>query len=136
MTKSFLKLVLTTFNTECEDIILKVKHSNINSSEDKIKNSLKKLNRLSEVTDCEITQEYLNMKFQELRLKYELECKKQEERDREQALRQEKKERDASEKAIQEVEEAAEREKQHQQELEKVIQEIKLSEGEQRNETC
>jgi hypothetical protein len=134
MEKSFIKLVLTTFNIECEGILIKVKHSNIIQSEDKIIRSFKKLNKLSEVTDCNITQDYLELKIRELQIKYEMECKRQEEREFKQAVIQENKQRDSVEKARREIEVTEEREQQHLQELEQFQRDILQLEGEKRNQ--
>jgi hypothetical protein len=134
MAKSFIKLVLTTFNIECEDILIKVKHSNIIQSEDKIRRSFKKLNKLSEVTDCNITQDYLELKIREIQIKYEMECKRQEERELKQAVLQENKQRDSVEKARREIEIAEEREQQHLRELEQFKRDVLQLEGEKRNQ--
>ncbi len=137
LSDEFRKLVLTIFDGECSSIISKVKPSNISASETKIKKRFGNLNKSSQVIYCEITEEYLILKLRELHLQYELECKEQEARVQNQTIQQQinqqKRERDAVEKAMKEAEEAADRKKQFQQELEKALQEKSIA-PEQDNE--
>ncbi len=62
MTKSLLNLIKEAFETQCDYAIREVKYNNVPSLEKRITNTFKKLNKLSEVTSCEISQEYLNLK--------------------------------------------------------------------------
>ena len=129
-TRDLLKLVLIAFNTEVEDVILKVKHSNVQSSEERIVRSFKRLNKLSETTTCEITQQYLNLKLSELHLQYEMACKKQREREQEQERKKDENERKALVKAEEEIRKAEQKEEVYRQEIEGVRQAIQQAEGE------
>ncbi|MBW4487964.1 MAG: DUF4041 domain-containing protein [Trichocoleus desertorum ATA4-8-CV12] len=131
MTENFLKLALSAFNTDCDDIILRVKHSNVESPENKIKATFSKLNKALKIRDCEITQTYLSLKLRELDFQYELECKKQEEKVKEQAIREEAKQNQKLEKELRKIEEAEERERRYQQELENALQEQALALGQE-----
>ena len=75
------KQIIRTFNTECDVTIRKVKHSNIEASEKRIRKSYETLNRLNERIGVRIKPEYLNLKIEELYLAYEYEVKKQEEKE-------------------------------------------------------
>jgi len=130
MVNNFLKLVLTIFNSECDDFISKVKHSsNVEQVEEKIRKLYSKLNKVSEVINCEITVKYLRLKSQQLHLQYQVECEKQEEREREQIIREERQERQKLEKIMKTAEEAEERENQYRQELENAVREKDLVMG-------
>jgi type II secretory pathway pseudopilin PulG len=135
MKKSLLNLIKEAFETQCDYAIREVKYNNVPSLEKRITNSFKKLNKLSEVTRCEISQEYLNLKVKELYLKYELEEKQQEEKQKEREIReqmkQEEKERLNFEKAMREAEEAEQIEKQYEEDIEKVRREMEQAVGTQ-----
>lgn len=124
MTKNLLNLIKVAFETQCDYAIREVKYNNVSSLEKRIINTFKKLNKLSEITSCEISQEYLNLKIKELYLKYELEEKQQEEKQKEresrEQMKQEEKERLNFEKAMREAEEAEKIEKQYEEDIEKV----------------
>ena len=75
------KQIIRTFNTECDGIIRKVKHSNMEASEKRIRKSYETLNRLNERLGVRIQPKYLNLKLEELHLAYEYEVKKQEEKE-------------------------------------------------------
>lgn len=94
--KDNVKQIIRTFNTECDGIIRKVKHSNMESSEKRIKKSYETLNRLNERLGVKITPRYLDYKLQELHLAYEYEVKKQEEKE----LLAEAREREREEKKL------------------------------------
>lgn len=135
MTKSLLNLIKVAFETQCDYAIREVKYSNVSSLEKRIINTFKKLNKLSEITSCEISQEYLHLKIKELYLKYELEEKQQEEKDKDRAIReqmrQEEKERSKLEKAMREAEQAEQIEKQYEEDIEKVRREMVQAVGTQ-----
>ncbi len=126
MAQNFLKLMLNKFNTECSDLISKVKPSNVEQTEKKIKKSVAELNKAGEVFKCEITKKYLSLKLQELQLQYQAECERLDERAREQAIREEDQERRRAERLMKAAEEAEERENTFRQHLE--IAQIKLRE--------
>ena len=134
LTQDFLKLVLIAFNTEAEDVIDKVKHSNIQSSEERIFKSFERLNKLSETTTCEITQKYLSLKLSELHLWYEMICKKQQEKEQEQERRKDENERKALVKDEEEVKKAEQKEEMYQQKIDDIRQAIQQSEGERRKQ--
>ncbi len=135
MIKSLLNLIKEAFETQCEYAIREVKYNNVLILENRINNSFKKLNKLSEITHCEISREYLNLKIKELYLKYELEEKQQEEKQKEREIReqmkQEEKERLNFEKARREAEEAEQIEKQYEEDIEKVRREMEQAVGTQ-----
>ncbi|WP_298524932.1 DUF4041 domain-containing protein [uncultured Methanobrevibacter sp.] len=64
-TNANIRQILRSFNNECEVIINKVKHSNFESSEKRIQKSFDSLNNLYKRDDVVISQQYLNLKFDE-----------------------------------------------------------------------
>ena len=91
-----IKQIIRTFNTECDGIIRKVKHSNMESSEKRIRKSYETLNKLNERVGVRIQPKYLDLKLQELHLAYEYQVKKQEEKE----LLAEAREREREEKKL------------------------------------
>lgn len=92
-----IKQIIRTFNTECDGIIRKVRHSNMEASEKRIRKSYETLNRLNERLGVRIQPKYLNLKLEELHLAYEYEVKKQEEKE----MLAEAREREREEKKLQ-----------------------------------
>lgn len=138
MIDNYQSLIRGTFDIICDSAISDAKTSNVPRLEKRIRNNFERLNKLSEILECAITEQYLNLRLKELNLKYELEVKKQDERERDKLIReqlaQEKKQREAIEKARQEAEEAEQREKQYQEEREKIRQEMTQAVGQQLEE--
>ena len=87
-----IKLSLKAFNNECDNIISKVKFNNVEKSVERIKKVYKEINSLIDMQNVSITNQYLNLKIEELYLKYEYECKKQEEKEEQQAIKERMKE--------------------------------------------
>lgn len=97
MTNDNIKQILRSFNNECEASINKVKYNNIQSIEKRIKTSFEQLNKLNKSIKLSITNEFLNLKLNELYLAYEYERKKQDEKEE----LKEQREREREEKALQ-----------------------------------
>ncbi|MEX6703195.1 DUF4041 domain-containing protein [Peribacillus frigoritolerans] len=74
-----IKLAIRSFNNECDVAINKVKFNNIEIAEKKIHSSFETLNNLNKYNLISITEDYLNLKIEELYLVYEYRQKKQEE---------------------------------------------------------
>lgn len=91
-----IKQIIRTFNTECDGIIRKVKHSNMEASEKRIRKSYETLNKLNERVGVRIQPKYLDLKIEELHLAYEYQVKKQEEKE----LLAEAREREREEKKL------------------------------------
>lgn len=91
------KLLLRAFNTECEAAINKVKFNNIESIKKRIEKSFEMINKSIYGDLCGLTQEYLNLKINEMYISYEYELKKQEEKE---ILRNER-EKEREEKILQ-----------------------------------
>lgn len=120
LVKNFKKLILTIFNTECDEIIQKVKPGKVEVSQSKVESKFKSLNRSAKVIRCNIADDYLILKIRELHLQYELECKRQEEKEIAQQIKQEDQDRRKIEKSELEAREAEERELKYKQEIDKI----------------
>ena len=97
LTNANVKQILRSFNNESTVLISKVKHSNIDNIENRIRKTFDSLNSLYKRENVELTRGYLNLKLDELHLAYEYEVKKQEEKEE---LR-EAREREREEKKLQ-----------------------------------
>ena len=87
-----IKLTLRTFNSECENIITKAKHSNLEASEKRIHKVFDEINALTTMQQVSLNKEYLNLKVTELHLKHEYEAKKQQEKEEQAILKERLKE--------------------------------------------
>lgn len=96
MNDNNIKLILRSFNNECEAAINKVKFNNIDKIEKRIFKSFEQLNKLNKAVRISLRREYLDLKIQELYLVYEYERKKEEEKEE---LREQKR-REKEEKAL------------------------------------
>ncbi len=98
-----IKLTLRAFNNECDNIISKAKYNNVDICEKKIKKVHSDLNKLTDMQNVSIKLTYLNLKIEELYLKYEYECKLQQEKEEQQAIKEQMRE---EAKALKELEAA------------------------------
>jgi len=86
MTEDMIKLVVRIFNDECDSIINKVKFSNIEAIENRIKKFFEDLNKLGNITQVKISPNYFNTKLEELYLAYEYKLKEQEEKEQQSSV--------------------------------------------------
>lgn len=77
--KNLAKLVLRAFNNETDNIIMNVRYSSVAKAKEKIEKSYNAINKMVTISACTITEEYLELKLEELLLKvYWLEAKENE----------------------------------------------------------
>jgi hypothetical protein len=81
MTKKNIKMIVRSFNNECEAIIHKVKFNNVEVCEKKIRKARAQIDKLNSYHDLSITDQYLELKLEELYLAYEYAKKQREERE-------------------------------------------------------
>jgi hypothetical protein len=103
MIRQTTKVMLRAFNGECEAAAANVSYNNIKKMEERLTKSLEAINKLGETMHLSITNAYLQLRLDEIRLINEYETKKYEEKQEEHARRE--KMRDA-EKAQREIEQA------------------------------
>ncbi|HEU4322885.1 MAG TPA: DUF4041 domain-containing protein [Roseiflexaceae bacterium] len=92
MVKDYVKLILRSFNTECDSSILSVKFNNIDSIEKRIRKAFEALNDLGRRMSIVISNDYLKLKLQELYLCYEYQLKKQQEKEEQKRIREQMRE--------------------------------------------
>lgn len=113
MTNDMIKLTLRAFNLETDNVILKVKFNNIQASEKRLNSSFDTINKLGKVTKVKITNQYLQLKFQELYLTFEYEKKKQEEKEEQLRIKEEMREKAKVEKELEVAKRKIEKEEIH-----------------------
>lgn len=123
MTNNNIKMILRSFNNECEAAINKVKFSNIQSIEKRIHSSFNQHNKLNDSNKVSLTQRFLDLKLQELYLAFEYEQKKEEEKEALREQREKEKEEKALQKEIDSKKKVIHKEMSH---LENVISELEL----------
>jgi hypothetical protein len=107
------KLVIRSFNNEADYCVDNVKFNNVELGEKRINQSFEALNRLGRVMSVRLTQEYLQLKLDELHLAYEFQVKKQEEKDAQRKAREELREQYKLEQEIREAREKIAKERKH-----------------------
>jgi hypothetical protein len=132
LTKLITKSLLRSFNGECEAVLASVEWNNAAKMEERVRKAYKQVNDLGDSLKISITPEYLELKLNEVRLAFEYEQKKYQEREELRAQRE--KMRD-EQKAVEEIEEAQEEaesaEELYQRLLEQARKEAQLATGAQ-----
>lgn len=130
MVDNQLKLMLRAFNGECDAAIAKVRYNNVEALTQRLVRARDTLNKLGSVKKCWITDEYLNLKLQELHLFHEYQVKKEAEKEEQRQIREQMRE---EKKAQQELErarkQAEEEEHRYQQALEKARADVQKTTG-------
>jgi Domain of unknown function (DUF4041)/T5orf172 domain len=101
MVKDYTKLILRSFNNECDASIINVKFNNVESIDKKLRKACETLNKLGKQMSIVISPQYLDLKLQELYLCHEYQVKKQEEKE---ALKHERERLREEAKVQQEIE--------------------------------
>lgn len=125
MIRDMQKLLLRSFNNECDDVIDHVKFNNVEAAEKRIQTAFSTISKLGEICSVTLTRSYLNLKLKELHLAYEFQVEKQKEKDRLKELRAEERERAKLEKEIEAERKKLEKEQKHYANaLQQIIQQI------------
>ena len=117
-----IKLTLRAFNNECDNVIASVKFNNLESVEKRINKVYEDLNKLTDMQQVSIANQYLLLKIKELYLKYEFEQKKQEEKEEQLAIKEQMREEAKAKKELEKAMEKVEKEEKH---FELAIEKIK-----------
>lgn len=120
-TKDNIKMILRSFNNECEAAINKVKVRNIESIEKRITKSFEQINKLNKIHHSSISTDYYDLKISELYLAYEYERKKEEEKEALREQRQKEREEKALRKEVESKKKVIDKEIKH---LQNVINEL------------
>lgn len=124
------KLLLRAFNTECDETIGKVKYTNFDASLNRIYKSAETISKLGTIMNISITQRYLDAKIKELRLAFEYQQKKQEEKEAAKAARAEQREQAKVQKELEDQQRKIEKEQIHYQTAyEKIVAQLESKPG-------
>ena len=113
MVNDMKKLFLRAFNSDCEDVVSRVKYNNFDMSVKKIQKSAEAIEKLGRVMDLKITSNYINSKIDELYIAFEYQQKKQEEKEAQKAARAEMREAARLQKEIEAQRKKFEKEQTH-----------------------
>ena len=126
-----IKLMIRAFNGECDSATAKVKWNNVDKMEARIRKACEAINKLAEVNQVYITNEYLNLKLEELYLAYEYQEKKHQEQEEQKRIREEMREEERAAREYEKAKEEAEKEeKRYENALEKARADVSEAHGE------
>ncbi|WP_366247337.1 DUF4041 domain-containing protein [Terribacillus aidingensis] len=127
-----IKLTLRAFNNECDNIINRVKFNNVEASENKIQKVYQDLNKLTDMQTVAISPKYMDLKIEQLHLKYGYELMKQQEKEEQMEIREQMREEAKALKELEKAQQKVEKEEKH---FEQAIEKLKLqlNEDAQRN---
>lgn len=100
LVNDMIKLVLRSFNNECDYCVDNVKFNNIELSIKRIEQSFETLNKLGKIMEVSINPTYKSYKLDELQIAYEYQQKKQEEKEEQRKAREELREQQKLEQEI------------------------------------
>ena len=121
MLRDMQKLLLRAFNSECDELIDKVKFNTFDTAVKRMKSSFEAISKLGTIMSVAITTEYYNSKYEELCLALEYRKKKQDEKEEQKEIRARLREEAKLQK---EIEEARKKVKKEQSHYEKALESI------------
>ena len=128
MVKDTQKLLLRAFNTECDEVIDKAKYNNFDMCVKRITSSRDAISKLGKMIHVSITDQYYQLKIDELHLAYEYRVKKQEEKEAQKEARAAMREAAQVQKEIEEQRKAIDKEQTHYKNaLQKLLKQIETS---------
>jgi len=113
LVNDMIKLILRSFNNESDYCVDNVKFDNIELGEKRIRQSFEACNKLGRVMTVRLSDDYLNLKLEELRLAHEYQVKKQEEKEEAKRIREELREQQKLEQEIRAAREKIAKERRH-----------------------
>ncbi len=129
-----LKLMLFAFNGESDVAIAKVKYNNVAEAEKRIKKTFELINKLVTTQQAYISQEYLNLKLEELYLAHEYQEKIQEEKEEQRRIREEIREEEIARREIEKaLQDAVREETRYEEALRKAREEVEKVSGEKQD---
>lgn len=111
MVKDVSKLLMRAYNSECDDVVRKVKASNVDKSIERVNKLADQINRLGKVLHVELPRSYPSLKEREVRLAYEFALQKEKEREVLRELREQEREERRLAREIAEARKKLEKEK-------------------------
>lgn len=121
MVNNYKKLLLRSFNVECDDIVANVKISNVSRSIDRIIKVSEQISKLGNTMGIGISPKYIQLKIDEVRLALDYQQKKQEEKERIKEIKAQEREEAKILKEIEEERRRLQKEQAHYKNALKVI---------------
>jgi Domain of unknown function (DUF4041)/Meiotically up-regulated gene 113 len=132
MTNHYMKLMLRSFNNECDSAVLKVRWNNVEKMEERIRRAFEAINKLGSVHNIEVSTAYFNLKMEELHIAHEYEEKCNEEKEEQKRIREQMREEERVLREIEKVKKETEaEEKRYQEALTKAREEASKAKGEE-----
>jgi hypothetical protein len=129
-TERTLKLMLRAFNGEADACVAKVTYKNIKAMEARVQKAAEVISSLTEIQQCVISDQYVELKLEELRLAHEYEEKRNEEKEEQRRIREQMREEEAAQRELERAKLEAEREaKRDEEALRKARAELEKSKG-------
>lgn len=113
LVNDMIKLVIRSFNNECDSCVDNVKFDNIELGEKRIRQSFEACNKLGRVMTVSLSNAYLHTKLDELHLAHEFQLKKQEEKEDAKRVREELREQQKLEQEIRAARDKIAKERKH-----------------------
>lgn len=107
------KLLLRSFNNECDYCVDNVKFSNVESFRKRIEKSFDAINKLGRITETRISLAYRDLKISELHLAFEYQEKKEAEKEEARRMREEQREQKKLEQEIRAARDKIAKERKH-----------------------
>jgi hypothetical protein len=113
LVNDMIKLLIRSFNNECDSCVDNVKFNNIDLAENRIRKSFEACNKLGRVMTVSLSERFLLVKLDELYLAHEFQVKKQEEKEEAKKIREELREQQKLEQEIRAAREKIAKERNH-----------------------
>lgn len=113
MVKDMQKLLLRAFNSECDELIDKVKYNTFDTALKRMRSSYEAISKLGNIMGVAITTQYFNAKYEELCLSLEYKKKKQDEKEEQKEIRARMREEAKLQKEIEETRKKIAKEQSH-----------------------
>lgn len=127
------KLMLKSFNLECDNLFSLLKPSNFSTILERIEKVAKSIEELSLSFKCGFSNEYIELKFQECELQYQFKLKQQKEKEEQQAIREQMREEQQAIRDYQKAILKAERDEEiYKEALERIKKQLEFSVAEER----
>jgi hypothetical protein len=107
------KLLLRSFNNECDYCVDNVKFNNVENHSSRIEKSFEAVKKLGRILNAQITDAYKQLKLDELHVAFEYQVKKQDEKEELRRLREEQREQQKLEQEIKAARDKIAKEKKH-----------------------
>ncbi len=131
-TKHYMKLMLRAFNGECDSLVADVRWNNIQKMEERMLKAFEAINKLGETHSIKITDDYLKLKKDELRLTFEYQDKLRLEKEEQKRIQEQIREEERAQKEIEKaLKESEDEEKRFNKALEQARKEMDKATGDQ-----